>query len=126
MMTDYVNEYFKRFYPADHAEQWETCYLSCGSGRRYTGNLASNIFPRMVCADGFEMSVQGHFGAYSSPRDDFANEYSAVEIMCAQVDDFGGGEPCDSEFVYAYVPVQTVNAFIEKHGGLAPAPVGRA
>ena len=119
MTRDYVNEHFKRFYPADHAEQWETCYLSGGSGRRYTGNLASNIFPRMVCADGFEMSVQGHFGAYSRPRSDFADEYFMVEIMCAQVADFGDGETCDDEFVYAYVPVHVVNAFIEKHGGIA-------
>ena len=116
---DYVNEHFRQFYPADHKQQWETAYLSSGSGRRYTGDLRSNIFPCIVCADGFEMSVQGHFGAYSRPRDDFADEYSMVEIMCAETPEFGDGDPSDGEFVYAYVPVKAVNAFIESRGGIA-------
>ena len=35
---------------------------------------------RVVCADGFEMSVQAHNGAYCSPRMDNAEKYTSVEI----------------------------------------------
>jgi hypothetical protein len=118
---DVVNAYFRKFYPADYATNWETHSIGNSVVRRYTGNrLTSNpIFPMMKCADGFSMSVQGHFGAYSWPRDDFADEpYRTVEVWCLSkpeplFDKYGTGEnPLGN------VPVSLVEQVIEKHGGL--------
>ena len=129
--TDIVNQFFRRFYPADWNIAWETGYLGGGSyGREYTGKERENrIFPSMVCADGLSLSVQGHYGAYSYPRDDFAEQYQQVEIMGPKKADellAPYERDCNAvgdEMIYPYVPVEVVAAVIEKHGGLtAPKP----
>jgi len=123
-MTDIVNDYFKRFYPADHANTIpEYCVRSYA--RRYQGESGKTIFDEMVCADGLRLSVQGHFGAYSMPRDDFADHYHQVEIMGPKKADellAPFERDCNSvgdEMIYPYVPVEVVAAVIAKHGGLA-------
>lgn len=111
-MSDLVNEHFKKHYPAD-AGNVEPDYCVGGYQDRYQGK-ASTIFPKIKCADGFEMSVQGHFGAYSIPRDDFADRYSAVEILCPAdplLDEHGGSE-CGDDWIYGYVPVELVQRVI--------------
>jgi hypothetical protein len=120
-MSDIVNDYFKRFYPSDYTTAWK--YEE--TGRRYIGTeKCSTIFPKIECSDGFALSVQGHYGAYSSPRDDFADSYRQVECMGAPMADellapyereCNGG---DDWMVYPYVPVEVIVALIEKHGGL--------
>ena len=115
-----VNEFFRQFYPADWNSAWEMRSLGSCYGREYTGTDSSKrIFPPMKCADGFEMSVQGHFGAYSYPRDDFAERYDEVEIMCPIEPAFGKGESCGDKMIYGYVPVSIVEEVIAAHGGLA-------
>jgi len=124
---DIVNAYFRRFYPVelDHRDpsQWEFSTM-LGGMERYVGpGRERTIFPRMLCADGFSVSVQGHWGAYSSPRDDFAESYSSVELgFPSAADDLiqeHAEEPnSPTETVYGYVPVATVALLIEKHGGL--------
>lgn len=125
-MSDIVNLFFKRFYPPDSNTNWQTEYCVGSCARKYTGQ-ATSIFPAMVCADGFMMSVQAHFGAYSSPRDDFADHYSAVEILCPREPLFDaiGGHECGDEYIYGYVPVEVVAAAIEKHAGLVVAETHR-
>lgn len=125
-MSDIVNDYFKRFYPPQEKlaaarpkmGPMDIIYL------RVEGY--DTIFPRMACVDGFSMSVQGHGGAYSTPRDDFADHYSAVEVgfpsereelLMPYID---GGEDTDpTETVYGYVPIEIIERVIAKHGGLA-------
>jgi hypothetical protein len=78
---------------------------------------------KIVCADGFEMSVQANDGAYCSPRVNGAERYTAVEVGFPSRE-----EPlllgfCDepdkpTETVYGYVPVPTVTLVIAKHGGI--------
>ena len=119
MPSDPVNEYFRRFYPADAAEAWESDWCGGSIWRRYTGCRSATIFPPMRCKDGFSMSVQGHFGAYSMPRDDFAERYSSVEVFELSepetlIDD-GIQSPA------GYVPVDVVAQVIAKHGGLVDA-----
>jgi hypothetical protein len=67
------------------------------------------------------MSVQGHYGAYSSPRDDFAEDgYRSVEVMCKadpMLDEHGGHE-CGDKMIYGYVPNDLVERVIASHGGL--------
>ena len=120
---DAVNAFFRQFYPSDYASAWETRHCAGSYGRAYNGVVPDRrIFPEIVCADGFRMSVQGHFGAYSHPREDFADEYSAVEVMTAPDAEplFAEhhGSTCDEYSLYGYVPVGVVLAIIEKHGGI--------
>ena len=121
-MSDIVNDYFRRFYPADLSPERFEYDGMLGGMLRYSDKAVSNIFPEMVCVDGFKMSVQGHAGAYSSPRDDFAESYGAVEILCPPEPLLGDRFEClsDGELLYPYVPVEKVIAAIEKHGGLRP------
>jgi hypothetical protein len=78
---------------------------------------------KIVCADGFTMSVQAHDGAYCHPRTDGAASYTEVEVgfpsaieplLIHWAED--RAEPTDT--VYGYVPRQTVINVIAKHGGM--------
>jgi hypothetical protein len=123
-MTDIVNDFLRKYYPADAFTAWEMRSLGSDYGREYTGdrNANSRIFPEMECADGFKMSVQGHFGAYSYPRDDFAESYSQFEIMSKAepvLEALGRGYDVGEYRIYPYVPLEAVLRVIESHGGLA-------
>ena len=85
---------------------------------------------RVICADGFEMSVQAHRGAYCSPRTDNAEKYTSVEIGFPSKEEPMIMEYCDEpgaplNTVYGYVPVQTVTNVIAKHGGIVEGEVPR-
>jgi hypothetical protein len=124
-MSDIVNDFFRNHYPSDWDTSWEMRSLGAGGyGREYNGDRETNsrIFPEMVCTDGFRMSVQGHYGAYSYPRDDFADSYFQVEIMCkpeARFEVLGRGYDVGDARIYPYVPVKVVIEVIGGHGGLA-------
>lgn len=135
---DIVNEFFHKHYPDDHATNWEMRQCAGTYGREYQTRNGSYIFPLMVCADGFEMSVQGHFGAYGHPRDDFADEYTAVEIYMVSAPDpilnayenqrrSGlGREPTDRAGMdepMGYVPIEAAVSVIERHGGMMGGPL---
>lgn len=122
-MTDIVNAFFKKFYPTEdmiaNAEVNGGYGMIMRSVRDY-----SNIFPRMECNDGLKMSVQGHYGAYSFPRDDWADLYTQVEILALpDIDDLltpymSEHDKLDDEYIYPYVPVHVVVEVIKNHGGL--------
>jgi hypothetical protein len=125
-MTDIVNEFFHKHYPADLKPDNFEYTSSLGGMIRYRDAAGANIFPRIKCVDGFTMSVQGHAGAYSTPRDDFAVRYCAVEIgfpsgreelIMKYID--GGDDTDPTQTVYGYVPIKVVVEVIEKHGGIA-------
>ena len=123
---DFVNDFFRAHYPPDWDTAWEMGQCAGSYGRRYMGaykDTHDTVFPRMVCADGLKLSVQGHFGAYSYPRGDFENEYRQVEIMGPpDIPEFAGlpiDGPFDDEVIYPYVPVALVNKLIADRGGLA-------
>ena len=95
-----------------------------------THMLTSTRLPKIVCSDGFEMSVQVGSSLYSTPKK-VAKRYSAVEIGFPSVH-----EPLIEEFaetfykedgeditdytdtVYPYVPVRIVDKVLKKHGGI--------
>lgn len=121
---DIVNGYFRRFYPPD----WQTANYEfstmLGGMHMYLGKVA-NVFPRMECADGLTLSVQGHFGTYSDPRDDFAEHYSTVEVgfPSERIEDLmpyidGDHESDPLQSVYGYVPIAVIEKIINAHGGL--------
>ena len=78
--------------------------------------------PRIVCNDGFNMSVQGSSGHYCSPRKT-QNWYSSLEIGFPSEE-----EPLINQFaetkhdwtgtVYGYVPIEIIQEVITKHGGI--------
>lgn len=128
-MSDIVNDYFKRFYPPLPLDQSKMEFD--GHGFEYTDRSVSRIFPEMECSDGFTLSVQGHAGGYSHPRDDFADKYTTVEVWNLSAEEplliewdrergHGENEPNRGEWPYGYVPISVVVAVIEKHGGLKP------
>lgn len=91
---------------------------------------ANPEYPRkaLVCADGFSISVQAHYGAYCQPRPSFRSEdideFFKVEcgfpnMQVPELADWKDGDGEDIDCVYAYVPVSVVLALIQKHGGVA-------
>lgn len=68
------------------------------------------------------MSIQAFDGAYCTPRENAAVPYSHVELGYPSQHDPLLDEYCEdpsypTDTVYAYVPIEVVNALIEKHGG---------
>jgi hypothetical protein len=80
--------------------------------------------PRIVCKDGFSMSVQAGYYLYSIPRIDMkSGNYEAVEIgfpsekeelICEYAEDSSDY----TETVYPYVPIEIVEQVIKKHNGM--------
>ena len=86
------------------------------------------INKKVVCADGFEMSVQANEGAYCEPRLNKQEKYNLVEIgfpseeeslIMPWVED--KSKPTDT--VYGFVPVDIVTSVIVKHGGIVEGQV---
>lgn len=80
--------------------------------------------PRIVCKDGFSMSVQAGEAIYCTPRINIkSGNYEDVEIgFPSEKEDLICGYAEDPRFytetVYPYVPVEVVEKVIEKHGGM--------
>ena len=88
--------------------------------------LTSTRLPKIICSDGFEMSVQVGSSLYSTPKK-VAKRYSAVEIGVPSeyeplIEEFAEGSfdetPDYTDTVYPYVPVAIVNKVLKKHGGI--------
>lgn len=79
---------------------------------------------RVVCFDGFTMSVQADEGAYCSPRVTGAERYAEVEIgfpshreplLDRYVED---ASVHHSYNIFSYVPASVVSLILAKHGGM--------
>ena len=89
--------------------------------------LTSTRLPKIVCSDGFEMSVQVGYSLYSTPKK-VAKRYSAVEIGFPSEPEELIKEYAESLYdedttdytdtVYPYVPVKIVDKVLKKHGGI--------
>lgn len=78
---------------------------------------------RIVCADGFNMSVQASETNYCSPRVDHAERYTAVEVgfpsqMEPLLMEWAENENMPTETVYGWVPSERVALVCAKHGGV--------
>lgn len=85
--------------------------------------MKGSRFPRVICADGFNMSVQAHDGAYCSPRENNAEKYKEVEVGFPSAEEPLLMDYCEDRddptgTIYAYVPVGVVTNVIAKHGGM--------
>lgn len=85
-------------------------------------DLSRDRIPAVKCADGFWISIQGHEGAYSKPRQTCYNiyEYDEMEIKTSEVlpERFNQYRDGDSS-IYGYVPVEIIESLLVEHGGIA-------
>jgi hypothetical protein len=78
--------------------------------------------PKIVCMDGFKMSVQGNEMAYSIPRKT-GPQFSAMEIgFPSEPEDLiitYADNPADpTGTVYGYIPMKLIEQVVLKHGGI--------
>ena len=81
---------------------------------------------KIVCSDGFTMSVQANEYSYCEPRYTGAEQYTTVEIgypsqreeLLMEYAESSYNETDPTDTVYAYVPAALVFAVIVKHGGM--------
>ena len=83
---------------------------------------------RVVCADGFTMSVQAHDGAYCTPRVDNGEKYTEVEVGFPSQEEpllmqWAENATQPTNTVYGWVPAQVVINVIAKHGGIVSGEV---
>jgi len=79
--------------------------------------------PRIICADGFSMSVQVGEGIYCSPRVNDAALYTAAEVgfpldMEPLLMEYAESPDNPTGTVYPWVPIDVIEKVIEKHGGM--------
>ena len=88
----------------------------------------NNLNKKVVCADGFTMSVQANHGAYCEPRLSKHKKYNLVEVGYPSEEEpliMPWAERPDrpTDTVYGYVPVEVVTTVIVKHGGMVEGEV---
>ena len=88
----------------------------------------SYINEQVVCADGFEMSVQANENAYCEPRLNRQKKYNLVEIGFPSSEEpllmpWAQSPDDPTGTVYGYVPVDVVTNVIVKHGGMIEGQV---
>ena len=82
------------------------------------------IREKVICADGFRMSIQASSGHYCTPKVDIDQDanikYSTVELLVYSYDELLEGYIDDwngRDKIGAYVPVNVVIKVLKKHGG---------
>lgn len=82
---------------------------------------------RVVCADGFNMSIQADEFVYCSPRNN-DGPYTAVEIGFPShyedlILEFAEDKNTPTKTVYGWVPSHIVSLVLAKHGGMVAGEV---
>lgn len=76
---------------------------------------------RIVCADGFSISVQAGAGNYCSPRDNVGDWHQFELGFPSEADEliqkYAEEPEYPTETVYGWVPMKVVVALVKKHGG---------
>jgi hypothetical protein len=78
---------------------------------------------KIVCSDGFSMSIQANEYAYCEPRHADAKQYTSVEVGYPSEPEellmqYAESPTRPTDTIYGYVPVALVYAVIVKHGGM--------
>lgn len=78
--------------------------------------------PRIICNDGFNMSVQAGYTLYSTPRTN-ENMFSSCEIGFPSkkenlIMEYAEEPRKPLNTVYGYVPIEVIEEVIGKHGGI--------
>jgi len=85
-------------------------------------------YKRIVCKDGFSVSVQASETSYCAPRYDNQSKYTSVELGFPSdydelIIEWAEDKDRPSDTVYGWVPASVVNMLIAKHGGLVEGTV---
>jgi hypothetical protein len=83
---------------------------------------------KVICADGFTMSVQANENAYCEPRRCNEETYALVEVGFPSVEEtllmpWAEDRRRPTDTVYGYVPVDIITTVIVKHGGMVEGQV---
>lgn len=78
---------------------------------------------RIVCNDGFNISIQAGRHLYSTPREDGGEPYSAFEVgypsrPVPSLMEYAEDPSEPKKTVYPYVPLLTIMELIAKHDGI--------
>ena len=106
MQTSITNQFLETYY---------TVYTG------YKGSVIQELRPRVVCADGFSMSVQASKSHYCMPWINGKNVlYLEVEVgyLSSLTPDFDDYEDWGRAGIYLRVPVEIVDKVILSHGGI--------
>ena len=98
--------------------------------KKLVPGMTSSVTPKVVCNDGFEMSVQAGQSLYGEPRD-VANSYEEAEVGFPSTEEsllttYAEDEENLCGTVYGYVPCTIIDEVIDKHGGIDEDAVKRA
>ncbi|MEQ9869169.1 hypothetical protein ABRP77_07790 [Pectobacterium odoriferum] len=81
---------------------------------------------RVICSDGFSISIQANEAAYCSPRENIEDiaEYNSFELGFPsakdnQIMEYSEDAEDPTGTVYGYVPRELVEKLIESHGGIS-------
>ena len=80
--------------------------------------------PKVVCADGFEVSIQANRFAYCRPREDGLRRYSQWELgfptdkPTDEVMEHVEEEDDPTNTVYGHVPTEKIIRLLSEHGGI--------
>ena len=106
-------------------EYWKVCKGVYDKNSRV---LHEHMFaPRVICADGFSVSIQAGSALYSTPREDGLAEYDAYELGFPTMKDPLLEEYAEENVkpdgkyiptVYPYTPVDVINQVLKSHGGI--------
>lgn len=81
--------------------------------------------PRVLCADGFTVSIQAGCGIYSTPNCD-ADAYTHVELGYPSrkekaLLEYAENRRWPTDTIYGNVPVELVDKVLDAHGGITGA-----
>ena len=91
------------------------------SNRTYDGGVFTH---RLVCHDGFNVSVQASSGHYCAPRQDNEPDYWEFELGYPSEDmgedfrEYQDNPNNPTDCVFGYVPVELVQKLVDSHGGI--------
>lgn len=112
--NEFLNESYKRNYPA-----------LARMSKTFERDIDTMYFtrPRVVCKDGFSISIQASYVNYCIPRLTFSGDYEAVELGYPSkeeplINDYAEDPDSLTSTVYGTVPVELVDKVLEKHGGI--------
>ena len=102
----------------EYLEKWRVVEKFAGIDREFL-----KLRPFITCEDGFKISVQASETHYCTPRSN-RGPYSKVECGYPSerekdLLDYAEEPNNPTDTVYGWVPVDIIDAVIEKHGGIA-------
>lgn len=99
--------------------------LACQLGLTNTEGTHYGHIPRVVCKDGFSISVQASGSHYSSPKEFLSiNGWTKVELgypsepIPELAEHADGQDPDATEGIWAYTPIEAVEKLLDSHSGI--------